>query len=78
MLRRKHIGDLLGMFEMNEGSVNVPQERVTTTRLKNGREEVVIYERVDGDSIKILDQHALEKRRELVEEKPKNVIVPLG
>jgi ATP-dependent Lon protease len=75
--RRKHLGDLLGMFEMNEGSVNVPQERVTTTRLKNGREEVVIYERVDGDSIKILDQHALEKRRELVEEKPKNVIVPL-
>jgi ATP-dependent Lon protease len=57
--------------------VNLPQERVTTTRLKNGREEVVIYERVDGESIKILDQHALEKRRELVEEKPKNIIVPL-
>ncbi len=75
--RRKHLGDLLGMFEMNEGSVNVPQDRVTTTRLKNGREEVVIYERVDGEHIKILDQHALEKRRELVEEKPKNVIVPL-
>ncbi len=75
--RRKHLGDLLGMFEMNEGSVNIPQDRVTTTRLKNGREEVVIYERVDGENIKILDQHALEKRRELVEEKPKNVIVPL-
>jgi len=76
--QRKHLGDLLGMFEMNEGSVNIPQERVTTTRLKNGREEVVIYERVDGENIKILDQHALEKRRELVEEKPKNVIVPLN
>jgi len=75
--RRKHLGDLLGMFEMNEGSVNIPQERVTTTRMKNGREEVVIYERVDGEHIKILDQHALEKRRELVEEKPKNVIVPI-
>ncbi|MDP3066002.1 MAG: ATP-binding protein [Methanobacteriaceae archaeon] len=75
--RRKHLGDLLGMFEMNSTPVNVPQERVTTTRMKNGREEVVIYERVDGDKIKILDQSALEKRRELVEEKPKNIIIPL-
>jgi ATP-dependent Lon protease len=38
---------------------------------------VVIYERVDGDKIKILDQKALEKRRALVEEKPKNIILPL-
>lgn len=75
--RRKHLGDLLGMFEMSSGSINIPQERVTTTRMRNGREEVVIYERVDGDGIKILDQHALEKRRELIDEKPKNVIVPL-
>jgi ATP-dependent Lon protease len=75
--RRKHLGDLLGMFEMDNGAVNVPQERVTTTRMNQGREEVVIYERDDGDKIKILDQHALEKRREMVEEKPKNIIVPL-
>lgn len=57
--------------------VDMPPERVTTTRMNQGREEVVIYERADGDKIKILDQHALEKRREMVEEKPKNVIVPL-
>ncbi|MBP1946340.1 ATP-binding protein [Methanobacterium petrolearium] len=75
--RRKHLGDLLGMFEMDNEPVNVPQDRVTTTRMHQGREEVVIYERVDGDKIKILDQHALEKRREMVEEKPKNIIVPL-
>lgn len=75
--RRKHLGDLLGMFEMNSDPINMPQERVTTTRQLNDREEVVIYERVDGETIKILDQHALEKRRELVEERPKNVIVPL-
>ena len=75
--RRKNLGDLLGMFEMNNGPVNIPQDRVTTTRMNQGREEVVIYERADGDKIKILDQHALEKRREMVEEKPKNVIVPL-
>lgn len=75
--RRKHLGDLLGMFEMNSGAINIPQERVTTTRMLNGREEVVIYERVDGDRIRVLDQHALERRRVMVEEKPKNVIVPL-
>jgi ATP-dependent Lon protease len=75
--RRKNLGDLLGMFEVNSGPVNSPQDRVTTTRMIHGREEVVIYERADGDKIKILDQHALEKRREMVEEKPKNIIVPL-
>ncbi|WP_321423500.1 ATP-binding protein [uncultured Methanobacterium sp.] len=75
--RRKNLGDLLGMFEVNNGQVNIPQERVTTTRMNQGREEVVIYERADGNKIKILDQHALEKRREMVEEKPKNIIVPL-
>jgi ATP-dependent Lon protease len=75
--RRKHLGDLLGMFEMNSGTVNIPQERVTTTRMRDGREEVVIYERIDGENIKILDQHALEKRRRIIEDKPRNVIVPL-
>jgi len=75
--RRKNLGDLLGMFEVNNGPVNIPQDRVTTTRMNHGREEVVIYERAEGDKIKILDQHALEKRREMVEEKPKNIIVPL-
>lgn len=76
--RRKHLGDLLGMFEMNSDLVNIPHERVTTTRMRNNREEVVIYERVDGEHIKILDQNALEKRREIVDEKPKNIVVPLN
>ena len=75
--RRKHLGDLLGMFEQMNSGADIPKERVTTTRMRNGREEVVSYERVGGDGIKILDQHALEKRREIVENKPKNVIVPL-
>lgn len=75
--RRKNLGDLLGMFEMNSGPVSIPPDRVTTTRMNQGREEVVIYQRSDGDKIKILDQHALEKRREMVEDKPKNIIVPL-
>lgn len=75
--RRKHLGDLLGMFEMNVGSLSGPQDKVTTTRIRDGREEVVIYERINEDGIKVLDQKALEKKRELVEEKPRKVIVPL-
>jgi len=75
--RRKHLGDLLGMFEMSNDPINIPQERVTTTRILNGKEEVVIYERIDGEKVKILDQRALEKRREIVEEKPRNIIVPI-
>jgi ATP-dependent Lon protease len=75
--RRKHLGDLLGMFEMNSGPVSFPQERVTTTRVKDGKEEVVIYERIGSDKIKVLNQNALEKRRQIVDEKPKNIIVPL-
>lgn len=74
---RKHLGDLLGMFEQMNSGADIPKERVTTTRMRNGREEVVSYERVGGDGIKILDQHALEKRRQTVENKPKNVIVPI-
>ena len=76
--RRKNLGDLLGMFEVNSGPANIPQERVTTTRMNHGREEVVIYERADGDKIKILDQHALEKRREMVEKNPKISSFPLS
>lgn len=75
--RRKHLGDLLGMFEMNSGDINIPQERITTTRMINGREEVVIYERAGGEEIKVMGQQALEKRRQMVEEKPRNIIVPL-
>jgi len=62
---------------MSSGSLSVPQKRVTTTRIIDGVEEVVIYERVGGEEIKVLDQRALEKRRQIVEEKPRNVIVPL-
>jgi ATP-dependent Lon protease len=52
------------------------RERVTTTRKRFGKEEVVVFERA-GDMIKVLDQPALEKRRELEKESPKKVIVPL-
>jgi ATP-dependent Lon protease len=53
------------------------RERVTTTRKRFGKEEVVVFERA-GEMIKVLDQPALEKRRELEKESPKKVIVPIS
>ena len=40
------------------------KDRVTTTRKRFGKEEVVVFERC-GEMIRVLDQNALEKRREL-------------
>lgn len=53
------------------------RNRVTTTRKKGNKEEVVIYER-EGDSIRELDQKALEKRKELKRESPKKTLLPLN
>lgn len=70
-------GDLLGgLFEVTMGQMG-GRDRVTTTRKRFGKEEVVVFERA-GEMIKVLDQQALEKRRELERESPKKVIVPIG
>ena len=55
--------DILGnLFEVTMGG-RTGIERVTTTRKRLGKEEVVVFERA-GNKIRILDQSALEKRRE--------------
>ncbi len=70
-------GDLLGgLVEVTMGQL-AGRERVTTTRKRFGKEEVVVFER-SGEMIKVLDQQALEKRRELEKESPKKVIVPIN
>jgi len=70
-------GDLLGgLFEVTMGQM-AGRDRVTTTRKRFGKEEVVVFERA-GEMIKVLDQQALEKRRELEKESPKKVIVPIS
>ncbi len=70
-------GDLLGgLVEVTMGQL-AGRERVTTTRKRFGKEEVVVFERA-GELIKVLDQPALEKRRELEKESPKKVIVPIS
>lgn len=65
-----------GILELTVSPGGNPQESVRTTRLKNGVEEVVAYER-GGDRIKVLDQRALERRRTLQKESPRKVLVKL-
>ncbi len=65
-----------GILELTVSPGGNPQESVRTTRLRNGVEEVVAYERA-GDRIKVLDQRALERRRSLQKESPRKVLVKL-
>jgi ATP-dependent Lon protease len=50
--------------------------KVQTTRIVDGKEEVVVYESA-GNRIRMLDQKALEAARELERSSPKKVIIPL-
>jgi ATP-dependent Lon protease len=69
-------GDLLsGIMEVTLGQMS-QKDRVTTTRKQFGKEEVVVYERA-GELVKVLDQKALEKRREIEKESPHKALVPL-
>ncbi len=65
-----------GILELTVSPGGNPQESVRTTRLRNGVEEVVAYERA-GDRIKVLDQRSLERRRTLQHESPRKVLVKL-
>lgn len=74
-------GDIMSGLMEQMGASNLPgmigKDRVTTTRTMFGKEEVVVFER-NGEKIRVLDQKALEKRRELEKVSPRKVIVPLG
>jgi ATP-dependent Lon protease len=75
-------GDLIGgIFEVTMGAAGVKglpgaNDRVTTTRKRLGKEEVVVFERC-GEMIRVLDQEALEKRREFEKRSPRKVLVRL-
>lgn len=72
-------GDILGgLMESMAGAAPFPtgKERVTTTRKRFDKEEVVVFER-SGDMIRVLDQKALERRREIEKLNPRKVIVPM-
>jgi len=77
---RNPFGDILGNIVETMG-VSAPglmagKEKVTTTRRRGEKEEVVVFERA-GDRIRCLDEKALERRRELEKRKPHKVIVPM-
>src|SRR5256712_7690726 len=70
-------GDLLGgIFEVTFAQLQ-GRDRVTTTGQQFGKEEVVVYEGA-GDMIRVLDQKALETRREVEKESPRKVLVPIA
>ena len=73
-------GDLLGNLMESMASaapgLNAGKEKVTTTRRRGDKEEVVVFERA-GEKIRMLDQEALERRREVERQRPRKVIVPL-
>jgi ATP-dependent Lon protease len=56
--------------------LNAGKDKVTTTRKRGEVEEVVVFERA-GENIRMLDQGALERRREFERQRPRKVIVPL-
>ncbi len=64
-----------GILELTVPGGN-PQETVRTTRLRNGVEEVVAYERAE-DKIRVLDQRSLERRRAEQKESPHKVLVKI-
>ncbi len=65
-----------GLLEITVNPIGNLPEPVRTTRTRNGVEEVVAYERA-GEKIKVLDQRALERRREQQRESPRKVLVKL-
>ena len=72
-------GDLLGgIVEVTINQLGgAGRNRVTTTRKRGTTEEVVVFERAN-DKIKVLDQRALEKQREVERTNPRKVLVPLA
>ncbi|MCD6461721.1 MAG: AAA family ATPase [Thermoplasmata archaeon] len=69
-------GDILKEMMGTISAFGPGAERVTTTRKRFGKEEVVVFEKA-GEMIRILDQEALERRRELEKQSPRKVLVPL-
>ncbi|OIO24949.1 peptidase [Candidatus Micrarchaeota archaeon CG1_02_51_15] len=52
-------------------------DRVHTTKITDGREEIIVYERV-GEKARVLDQAAMEKLDALRKTKPRRILVPLA
>ncbi len=76
-MQNNPFGDILGNMFQAIPQMSVGKERVNTTRtLADGTEETVVFERA-GDKIRMLDQKALEKRREMEKNSKQKVLVKL-
>ena len=76
-MQNNPFGDILGNMFQAIPQMSVGKERVNTTRtLADGTEETVVFERA-GDKIRMLDQKALEKRREMDKNSKQKVLVKL-
>lgn len=75
--------DLFGLVEITLNQfapqMNIHKKRVRDTiyNTREGREEVVAYEAA-GEKIRLLNEKALEKEREIQRQNPSKVIVPLN
>lgn len=72
----QRFGDIMGIVGAAIGGLE-GRDRITTTRKRYGKEEVVVYERA-GELIRVLDQDTLEKRHEMEQQSPGKTIVPIN
>jgi ATP-dependent Lon protease len=74
--KRSPFGEI--MTEVFEVTVTKPEKEVHTTRVgKDGREELVIYQRTNDKEIRVLDQKALEEAKRRDDKKLRKVLVPI-
>ena len=69
-------GDMVGAIGAAFGIMDTPP-RVSTTRRVQGKEEVVVYERI-GEKIMMLDQETLEKKREMEKKTPSKILIHIN
>ncbi|MFW3145239.1 MAG: ATP-binding protein [Thermoplasmatota archaeon] len=64
------------ILKVTLNQLGADKARVQTTRLVDGKEEVVVYE-ASGPKIRVVDEKALQARREKEKSSPKKVLIPL-
>ncbi|MFH1721097.1 MAG: ATP-binding protein [Candidatus Altiarchaeota archaeon] len=75
--RNSPFGDII--TEVFEVSREGHEDEVQTTRInKEGKEELLVYQVVGGDRVRVLDQRALESIDKVNEKRQRNVLVPLN
>ncbi len=73
----KRFGDIVGLMGAAAFKGLEASERITMTRKRYGKEEIVVYERA-GDMVKVLDQETLEKRRQMEKVSPSKKLVSVN